>query len=490
MKSGIILNFLGGCGEIGGNKILLHDLKYRVKLFIDFGCCFENLNKKYKKYHFPGSFNDLFKSGAFPKEQKLGVKNLYSMHFIFNHKSEKFRQKNLEVKGKKDPPTDIDGVLISHAHQDHYFGIPFLNRNIPIYMGVVTKRIIQAKYDSSKVRMETYYRSLKFKTFRTGDVIDIKGLKIEPIHVDHSIPAAYGFIIYTSAGPIVYSGDFRFHGPLAYMTQDLINKARDWSKKNQSRIRALICEGTQINKASVESEKNMKRLLKTLIKTGCYDYFLVKYNLTDWDRFRTFVRTAEKYDWKFIISEKDAYFYHLLNKRAIYKTMKNPSIRRDENIIIIKEEPAKYSWQVIIRQLLDKIEHRTIEMNELKSFSRNFFVHLEYFDDSIIEKINPLFKGAFISCSTEKDNEQARGQEKTLIKKLTRHGLPFYRIHASGHAMPHDIRKMIDEINPELVFPMHTKYPEMFQKFLNISKNKVIIPTYSNPIQIDNNVLI
>lgn len=125
------------------------------------------------------------------------------MHFIFDHNNKKFRQKNLEIKWKKDPPTDINGVLISHTHRDHYFGFPFLNRNIFIYTDVITARIITAKYESTTPRMDTYYRGLAFKTFRTGDIINIKGLKIEPIHVDHSMTAAYGFIIYTSANPIV-----------------------------------------------------------------------------------------------------------------------------------------------------------------------------------------------------------------------------------------------------------------------------------------------
>jgi len=115
--------------------------------------------------------------------------------------------------------------------------------------------------------------------------------------------------------------------------------------------------------------------------------------------------------------------------------------------------------------MLDKIRNRTIEMDDLKSLPGNFCVHLEYFDDSIIEKINSDLKGAFISSSTEKDSKKARGKEKSLIKKLTRHGLPFYRIHALGHAIPHHIWKMIDEINSELVFPLHTKYSKCLKSF-------------------------
>jgi len=118
--------------------------------------------------------------------------------------------------------------------------------------------------------------------------------------------------------------------------------------------------------------------------------------------------------------------------------------------------------QVRIQQMLDKMKNWTIIMDALKSFLGNFCLHLEYFNESILEKINCNLKGVSISSSTEKDIEEARGKEKGLIKKLTRQWLPFYRIHASGHAIPHHIWKIIDEINPEMVFPVHTKHPEMF----------------------------
>ena len=61
-----------------------------------------------------------------------------------------------------------------------------------------------------------------FKTFRTNDKIRIDSLEIEPIHVDHSVPGAYGFVIHTSEGPIVYTGDFRMHGLHSERTKDFI----------------------------------------------------------------------------------------------------------------------------------------------------------------------------------------------------------------------------------------------------------------------------
>lgn len=90
----------------------------------------------------------------------------------------------------------------------------------------------------------------KIKTFTTGDKLKIGSLEVEPIHVDHSVPGAYGFIIYTSEGPIAYIRDIRLHGTKSQMTRDFIEKAKD------AKPIALISEGTRIaDEAKEESEE-------------------------------------------------------------------------------------------------------------------------------------------------------------------------------------------------------------------------------------------
>lgn len=63
-------------------------------------------------------------------------------------------------------------------------------------------------------------------------------MEIEPIHVEHLVLGAYGFIIHTSEGPVVYTGDIILHGSKPEMTSEFIEKAK------KSKPVALITEGT------------------------------------------------------------------------------------------------------------------------------------------------------------------------------------------------------------------------------------------------------
>ena len=72
-----------------------------------------------------------------------------------------------------------------------------------------------------------YFGEHPYETFRTGDNVRIEDLVVEPIHVDHSIPAAYGFLIHTSEGAIVYTGDLRAHGPRKDMTEEFAERAHE-----------------------------------------------------------------------------------------------------------------------------------------------------------------------------------------------------------------------------------------------------------------------
>jgi ribonuclease J len=152
-----------------------------------------------------------------------------------------YRDDLMKMAKRKLLEPSVDAVLLTHAHSDHADYISFLHEKIPIYMGETCHLILQAIEERSNRVIEkeilTYKQrpynrkdepiTRKINTFRTGNKFKIGSLEVEPIHVDHSVPGAYGFIIYTSEGPIGYTGDIRLHGTLPKMTRDFIEKAKN-----------------------------------------------------------------------------------------------------------------------------------------------------------------------------------------------------------------------------------------------------------------------
>jgi ribonuclease J len=354
------------------------------------------------------------------------------------------RQNSDEKGGQKSidylNPSNLDAILISHSHKDHYFGLSFVNRSIPIYTGVVTKKIIEAFYKSARKAIDNNFAGLNWKPFRTGEILDIKGLKIVPFHVDHSIPAAYGFIIYSSAGSIIYTGDFRMHGPLSRMTEEFLQEIKtnstilaqkDLPAEQKELIskgpKVLISEGTKIHKGIVESEQEVEDNLNKLFERNPFDFILVKYDRIDWDRFRTFSHIAKKYGWKYIITEKDAYFYYLLNKDAIHETMMDPNILQDEHIFILKRGHAKYEWHEKVRQVIYRHhqEHRFISYKNLNKLDGKFLVYITHLSPALMNNLNFNLKGLFISSTIDPYAEEFFDNTKSIKCRLEQFGIPY-----------------------------------------------------------------
>lgn len=434
VKHKTTLTFYGGVNEIGGNKILLQDRD--VKVFFDFGMSFA-LKKQYYSPPFlsPKSEKSLQELGILPK-----IEGIYT--------------------GEKSP--EIDAVFISHAHMDHSAYISFINREIPAYCGETAKIILQASSEMRRADLEFNVEGINFRHFRTGDKIVIDDLEIEPVHVDHSVPGAYGFIIHTANGAVVYTGDFRAHGAKPEMTSDFVEKAQEAEPV------AVVTEATNMTGASVSSEVEVEDKLNSIV--GQADgIVLADFAYTDVDRLNSFYRIAKKNGRCLAVSLKQAYLMEALRKD---KGLNIPSLN-DENILIFRKSKKKYDkWE---SQIMEKYPKKIVNVFEVSKQQCKSVLVMSFYDLEELVEIQPEAGSCYVLSASEPFNEEMEIDFERLINWLRHYGLPQYHAHVSGHIMPLKLKTILKEIKATKIFPIHTENAELFASFMRDLKGKVIL---------------
>lgn len=429
------LTFYGGVNEIGGNKILLKDGD--TKIFFDFGMSF-------------------------------GMKRLFYSPPFLSPKSEKSLQEfgilpNLEgVYRFDEKQPDVDAIFISHGHLDHCAYLSFVKREIPIYCGQTTKIILQSLGDIRRTDLEFDVRGLNFNTFRTGEKIRCGNLEIEPIHVDHSVPGAYGFVVHTSNGSLAYTGDFRHHGAKSEMTDDFTEKACE------SEVTTIITEATNMTGASVSSEREVETKLDTII-SQTDGLVLGEFAYADIDRFNSFFRVAKRNNRCLAISLRQAY---LLESLRADKGLNLPDIS-DKNILLFRKSKAtNYKWE---KRLIDKYPDKVKGAFELSKQQCDVVLAISFYDLEELVEIQPKSGSCYILSASEPFNEEMEIDFERLVNWLDHFGLPQYHVHVSGHMMPLQLKSTLEKINAKTVFPVHTENAQLFCRFMQNLRSKIVL---------------
>ena len=432
------LTFYGGVNEIGGNKILLEDKK--TKIFFDFGQSFTFGSSYFTGWLTPRAINGLGDYFAFDLVPR--IRGLYSKEMLA-HTDMPYSEPG------------VDAVFLSHAHSDHVGHIQFLDPKIPVFLGFGTKLFMDCMEETSNF---CNYGEHDCHRFRTGDRIKVNDITVEPIHVDHSIPAAYGFIIHTSAGPVVYTGDLRRHGPRKDLTEDFIEKAKE------AEPIALICEGTRM--ARKESRKNVsepqvKKESDKIVNSTEKAVFTMRAS-RDIDRFNSFYKVAKKNNRKLVVTPKTA---HLLTKLLDDEHLDLPDPMKDDSIWVYYkrkksgafEEKDYFPWE---RKFLDKIvTHEYIRKNQ-----NNLIMDLDFTQFAELIDIKPKPSSHFIHSMSEPFSEEDI-EDQVMHNWIDHFKMQFHQLHASGHMSRRNLVEMVTYIKPKRAFPVHTENQQLFKSF-------------------------
>lgn len=297
-----------------------------------------------------------------------------------------------------------------------------------------------------------------FRTFRTGSKIRIGSIEVEPVHVDHSIPGAYGFLIHTSDGCVAYTGDLRLHGPRSDMTREFVNRAA-----NEKPI-ALICEGTRVSPDDPRedlSEKEVEERARKLV-AGSKKLAIVSFYPRDVDRIRTFRNVAKATRRKFVISTKVA---HLLETLKEDKRISVPDPTTDPNMLVYvrkgMSKPLPHDRRYM--DMLDDERSHVVCCDDLAKNQEQFIFQTDIMQLTELIDILPTTGSLFIRSKSE-PFEEDDVQEEVLQNWIQTLKLDFHQAHASGHANMAEIFDIVRRTGPKVVVPVHTEHAEMFSK--------------------------
>jgi ribonuclease J len=436
VKQETSLTFYGGVNEIGGNKVLLEDKG--VRIFLDFGQSFTMGDDYFTSWLSPRRINglgDYFEFNLLPK-----IEGIYS-------------EKQLRFTDLAYTKPQIDAVFLSHAHMDHIGHITFLDEEIPIHCGQGTKLFITSLEETSPANCGKH----PYQTFRTGQKITLDHLVIEPVHVDHSIPACYGYLIHTSKGTIVYTGDLRTHGPRRDMTEEFVERARE------SEPVAMVSEGTrmvEVEQRKNHSEAEVKEMSNQIVSETNKLVFITHYG-RDMDRFRTFYNVAKGNGRKLVISPKKAY---LLNKLVDDERLDLPDPMKDDSILVYYKRKKSGTFQekdyfVWERKFMDKM----VNYEFVRKHQSKIVLDLGFYQFAELVDIKPDPESHFIHSMSEPYSEEDI-TDTVMHNWLDHFQIRFHQLHASGHMNRQQLTELINRIKPKQLFPIHTENPELFKK--------------------------
>ncbi|MHA1200506.1 MAG: MBL fold metallo-hydrolase [Candidatus Heimdallarchaeaceae archaeon] len=457
----------GAVGEIGGNKILIEDGS--TKLFFDFGLSFGKFGEYFSPYLQPRRWSfvkDYMNLGLLPD-----LTGLYRQDY-----ESRFRESSKDAK--------YDGVVLSHPHLDHAGFVSYLRPEIPIHCSAGCQGILES-FEEASYGFHEYTRMKEAFKFRPGkrdatkmvkdrsSVIPRELVNFKPtfkiddftIHtfpIDHSVPGANSFVIETTEGAIVYTGDIRFHGRKGNFSDFFVEKAAEFDPV------LIISEGTNIDEATTFGELDLQQALFPLID-GNTGLVIVNFPVRDLDRMRSFIEAAKQTDRSLVISLRQAYVLKKLAEKGvtniprieevgIFIPKKGWGVLNDINYPIEIQMQDYHSWENEFIEHDNSVTAADLSDNPDKYIFRCDFAELKYLFD-----IQPPKDSIYIRSVTEPIDEEMELDQRKVDNWLKYFGLyPYKQLHCSGHASGYDLQEMIKKINPKSVMPIHTEKPADF----------------------------
>ena len=335
---------------------------------------------------------------------------------------------------------EIVGLALTHGHEDHIGGIPFLLEkfNIPIYGTALTIGLVKNKLEETAIDSDKILHVVK-----AGQTIQLGEFSIEFIHTNHSIPDSVALCITTPGGRIVHTGDFKIdYTPVVEETADL----RRFAEIGKQGVLALLCDSTNAERpGNSVSESVVGASFEALFSRTEGKRVIIATFASNVQRIQQIVDFAEHHKRKIAVSGRS-----MINTVALAKEL--GYLHYSEDTLIAIEDINRYKPdELVIITTGSQGEPMSALARMAAGTHRQVSISKQ---DMIIISATPI-----------------PGNEKTVtgvINSLLKLGSDvvyesMYEIHASGHACQNEIKLILSLIRPRYFMPVHGEYKHLLR---------------------------
>ena len=383
---------------------------------------------------------------AFPEEDMLGIDLVIP-----------------DVTYLKDNADKVKGLVVTHGHEDHIGAIPYIEKelNMPIYATKLTIGLID-----NKLREHNLLNNVKRKVVSYGQTINLGCFRIEFIRSNHSIADAAGLAIYTPAGILVHTGDFKVDfTPVFGETIDL----QRYAELGKKGVLALMADSTNVERPGfTPSEKKVGRTFDILFAEHKSDRLIIATFASNVDRVQQIINSAHKYGRKVVIEGRS--MVNVINTASELGFIQIP-----DNTLVDIEQISNYPGNQIV---LITTGSQGENMAALSRIAANIHSRVSIKPgDTVILSSSPI-----------PGNEKAINR---VINELEMKGAEviFQDTHVSGHACQEELKLIYALTKPKYAIPVHGEFRHLKRHAelageMGVEKDHIVILSNGNVLEL------
>ena len=358
----------------------------------------------------------------------------------------------------------VKGFFITHGHEDHIGAIPYVLKdiNVPIYATKLTIGIIE-----NKLREHNMLTKVKRKVVKYGQHINLGCFRVEFIKTNHSIQDAAALAIYSPAGIVVHTGDFKVDYTPVYGDPIDLQRFGEIGKKG---VLALMCDSTNAERPGfTSSERTVGKTFDNIFADHPNTRIIIATFASNVDRVQQIINSAYKYGRKVVVEGRS--MVNIINTAIELGYLQIP-----ENTLIDIEQLKNYPDE---QTVLITTGSQGESMAALSRMASNLHKKVTIKPgDTIIFSSNPI-----------PGNEKA---VSNVINELFMKGAEviFQDAHVSGHACQEEIKLIYSLVKPKYAIPVHGEYKHLTAQAkvaeeLGINKDNIFILSSGDVLELD-----